>query len=361
MTSRILLRHVHSLVTRTLDEIGRLLDALSWLVTVRPRVTLAVLALVTSFLAAGVTMRAPQAGSSVVISDESDLAVVLANIQQRFGDSGQQISAPLLFRGDVLTPEGLDQIARAIERVTADPKVSQALAETDAVVAPTQLFAQILGHDDFASTSEAEIDGAVDQIRSHAGPTTRADVARSADWHRLRRHIGRGRHGSSAWRRRRGAASPAERQIDQLVRDTEGPLSARSLSPALIDEEAAAATGSTMVRLMGLALVVVVTVLLDIAATGIESTFDRRDLLPTGGEARTNLATLDHAFGGSTENVSVLIEAEVTQSRTILNLLDFTDAFNDDLRRPRGVDGDIQASLGLLAPDWITDNGTPED
>ena len=135
------------------------------------------------------------------------------------------------------------------------------------------------------------------------------------------------------------------------MRDTEGPLSARSLSPALIDEEAAAATGSTMVRLMGLALVVVVTVLLDIAATGIESTFDRRDLLPTGGDARTDLATLDHAFGGSTENVSVLIEAEVTQSRTILNLLDFTDAFNDDLRRPRGVDGDIQASLGLLVPD----------
>ena len=151
---------------------GRLLDALSWLVTVRPRVTLAVLALVTIFLAAGVTMRAPQAGSSVVISDESDLAVVLANIQQRFGDSGQQISAPLLFRGDVLTPEGLDQIARAIDRVTADPKVSQALAETDAVVAPTQLFAQILGHDHFASMSEAEIDGAVDQIRSRAGPAT---------------------------------------------------------------------------------------------------------------------------------------------------------------------------------------------
>ena len=50
----------------------------------------------------------------------------------------------------------------------------------------------------------------------------------------------------------------------------------------------------------------------------------------------------------------------MTQSRTILNLLDFTDAFNDDLKRPRGVDGDIQASLGLLVLDWITDSGMPE-
>ena len=126
---------------------------------------------------------------------------------------------------------------------------------------------------------------------------------------------------------------------------------------------AAAAIGRELARRPApyLAVVAIVTVLLGAAATRIESTFDSRDLLPTGGDSRTDLETLDTAFGGATEDVNVLIEAEVTQSRTILNLLDFTDAFRDDLRRPRGVDGDIQESLGLVVLDWITDSGTPGD
>ncbi len=36
-------------------------------------------------------------------------------------------------------------------------------------------------------------------------------------------------------------------------------------------------------------------------------------------------------------------------------------AFSDDLRRPEGVVSEIQASLGLLLFDWITDEGTPDD
>ena len=202
--------------------------------------TLAVLALVTIFLAAGVTMRAPQAGSSVFLSDESDVAAALTKNQQRFGDSGQQISATLWFRGDVLTPQGLDQIARAIERVTADPEILQALAETDAVVAPTQLFAEILGSRNFARMTETEVAGAGDQIRSRARP---ANPRMS-----LEALIGTDSDGSPV-------AIASVR-----LRATEGPLSARNLSPALIDDEAAAATGSTMVWLMGLALVVIAIV-----------------------------------------------------------------------------------------------------
>ena len=57
----------------------------------------------------------------------------------------------------------------------------------------------------------------------------------------------------------------------------------------------------------------------------------------------------------------MLIEAEVTQARTILNLLDFTDAFQDELRRPAGVEGDIQGSLGLVVLDWITESGLEGD
>ena len=110
-----------------------------------------------------------------------------------------------------------------------------------------------------------------------------------------------------------------------------------------------------------LGVVAVVTVLLGLAATRIDSPFDTRDFLPSGGDATADLETFDAAFGGSTEAVNVLIEAEVTQARTILNLLDFTDAFQDDLRWPVGVEGDIQVSLELVVLDWVTDSGAPDD
>ena len=55
--------------------------------------------------------------------------------------------------------------------------------------------------------------------------------------------------------RLRGAGDPerraqAELAMHALVANVEGPLLARSLSPATIAEESAQATGSTMVRLM---------------------------------------------------------------------------------------------------------------
>ena len=59
--------------------------------------------------------------------------------------------------------------------------------------------------------------------------------------------------------------------------------------------------------------------------------------------------------------VNVLIEAEITDDRTIRNMLDFTQAFSDDLRRPEGVVSGIQSSVGVLFIDWITDDGTSGD
>ena len=105
----------------------------------------------------------------------------------------------------------------------------------------------------------------------------------------------------------------------------------------------------------------IITILLGIAARDIETVFDTNDFLPSGGEAIRNIETMGAAFGGSTANVNVLIEAEVTDDRNIRNLFDFTEAFFDDLRRPEGVVGGIQSSLGLLLVDWITDDGTEGD
>ncbi len=110
-----------------------------------------------------------------------------------------------------------------------------------------------------------------------------------------------------------------------------------------------------------LVVVGVVTVLLGVASTRIDTEFDSRDFLPSGGDATAHLETLDAAFGGDSDGVKVLIEAELTDDRTVRNIIDFTEAFDDDLRRPEGVVGDIEASLGLLLVDWITDDGTPGD
>ena len=535
---------------------GKLLDALSGLVTARPRVTLCVIAVLTIVLGAGVTQRAPQADTQAFLADDSAVAVALSKIERLFGDSAQSAAVTLVFRGPILTPDGLAQIDAAIERATADARVADLLAAEGGVVGPTHVLAPVLGHRDFAGMTQEEIEEALGRVERDpelAGARAMLDALTGTD--------ADGTAVGIATIRLRGLGDAervieAEFAIHAIAEESEGPLAARSLSPATIAAERADATGSTMTRLMGLALIViaavtflftraladvvltvasllitivwilgaqgwlgpqalgligppntltsmvpvmliglavdyaiqtlaiyreqrtrgqaaaiavraglrraiiplalaaattiagfltnlaspipangdfgvtaglgvafalvvmltlipsgralidgrresrgnlppahllanaipgvgaaaaaigrelarrpapylavvgVATVLLGVAATQIESTFDRRDLLPATGASRTDLATLNAAFGGATEEVNVLIEAEVTQARTILNLLDFTDAFRDDLRRPRGVDGDIEASLGLIVLDWITDSGTPGD
>ena len=535
---------------------GGVLDALSWLVTVRPVVTLVGVAAVTIALAAGIPQRAPQAGNEIFLADDSDVTVALATIEELFGDSAEAGSATLIFRGEALTPEGLAQIDRVLERVTSDERVAGVLAAGDAVTSPTEPLAAVLGVDYFEGVTEAALDAALERIAREPAlaPAREAlDALTGAD--------ADGTPIAIATIRLRDPGdtetlSEAELAIHAITEEVEGPLVARSVSEATIDEEGDAATGSTMLRLMGIALLViaavsfvfmrspldllltiagllltivwitgaqgwlgpealgwigppntlttmvpiiliglavdyaiqtvalyrerrndgdavgravrqglrtvtiplalaagttvvsfltnlaspipangdfgvtaglgvafglivmltlipatralidgrrevrgrlpaarpiatalpgvggavealgrelarrpgpylavvaVVTILLGLAATRIDSTFDTRDFLPSGGDSLTDLETLDAAFGGATEAVNVLIEAEVTEARTILNLLDFTDAFQDDLRRPVGVVGGVQGSVGLLVLDWITDSGSPGD
>ena len=105
----------------------------------------------------------------------------------------------------------------------------------------------------------------------------------------------------------------------------------------------------------------IVTLLLGIASTRVETEFDTRDFLPSGGDAIRDVETLDAAFGGSTDRVKVLVEAEATDDRTVRNVLDFSVALGDDLRRPDGVVSGVQSSLGVLLLDWISDAGTAAD
>jgi len=113
-----------------------------------------------------------------------------------------------------------------------------------------------------------------------------------------------------------------------------------------------------MVVLVG---VVVGTVLLGAAAFNINTEFDSNDFLPSGGDSLVDLEALEEALGGQTETVTVLVEAELTDDRTLRNLLEVSRAFESDLSRPTGATGGITASLGLLFLDWAEDSGKPED
>ena len=110
-----------------------------------------------------------------------------------------------------------------------------------------------------------------------------------------------------------------------------------------------------------IAVVVAVTIGLGYAATDLHSEYSIRDLLPRGGSVLTDLDTLDAAVGGSTEVASVLLKAEATETRTLLNLKDLRVAFEDGSLRPRAGAGPLQTSYELLIQDWIHDSGEPGD
>ena len=57
----------------------------------------------------------------------------------------------------------------------------------------------------------------------------------------------------------------------------------------------------------------------------------------------------------------MLVKAEVTEIRTLLNLEDLTTAFEDENRRPAAVAGPIQTSYYDYLYDWIEDSGEPGD
>ena len=158
---------------------------------------------------------------------------------------------------------------------------------------------------------------------------------------------------------------PAGRTIIDRRREARGTLRpARPISGALPGiEQVAEFLGREVTRRPAPYIIAVVAVTLGLgyAATDIKSEFSIRDLLPRGGSVLQDMDTLDTAVGGSTEMTSVLVEAEATETRTLLNLQDLGIAFQDDRRRPPAAAGPIVTSYELLVQDWITDSGVPGD
>ncbi len=158
---------------------------------------------------------------------------------------------------------------------------------------------------------------------------------------------------------------PAGRAIIDRRREAKGSLRApRMVSQALPGIERAAEWLGTSVALRPapfLLVVVGLTIGLGFAATDLESEFSIRDILPRGGSVLEDWETLDQAVGGSTEMTSVLIRAEATETRTLLNLRDLADRFADEGDRPAFAGGPIQTSYELRIQDWVTDSGEPGD
>lgn len=158
---------------------------------------------------------------------------------------------------------------------------------------------------------------------------------------------------------------PAGRTIIDRRRERRGTLKPpRPISNALPGVGSLAEVlGRSITRTPGPYLigVLLVTAGLGYAATDLKSEFSIRDILPRDGKLLQDMDTLDATVGGSTEIATVLLKAEATETRTLLNLHDLTTAFQDERTRPAAASGPIQASYELLVRDWTEDSGVPGD
>ena len=228
--------------------------------TVRPWATLVVIAIVTLVLAAGITQRAPVADNEVFLPGDSGVARALEKIETLFRDS-DVVVVTLVFRGEVLTPDGLAQMDGLLGRIVSDPGVGELLPPVDAVTAPTLLMKPLLQVTDFDSVTQAQIDTALDHVR--AAPDlqparTALDMTTGTDTAGTRITIATVRLRDTGDE----TVDDAQLAINDLAEAAEGPLSVRSVSLAVIEEEYQEATSTGVLPLVGLALLVIASLTL---------------------------------------------------------------------------------------------------
>ena len=235
---------------------SRILDRLSWLVTVRPYITIIVLLILTVGLGAGATFRAPPTeGADVAFLPPGHaIANATKEIDELFGDSGEYSVVTLVFRGEALTPDGLSQMSTLIDEIVSEPSVGGLLAPSNAVVAPSFLISAALQTESFESVTQAQIDSvrnvpeiqggieALTGINTDGTPVAIANIRMS--------DTGDERIGD------------AERRISELAVGDEGPLRVSSLSPVIVEDEYRKATEEGMGPLIGLALLLIAALLL---------------------------------------------------------------------------------------------------
>ena len=527
---------------------NNILGRFSWLVTVRPWITVLMLLVATVALGMGSGLRAPPQETAAALPEGSPITDALAEIDELFGESGEVRVVTLLFRGDALTPGGLSQMSELLGAIVSDMEVADLLAPENPIVAPSFILQAALQVPNFDSVSQGQIDAIrgipeigpfLDMMTGTDSDGTEIAIASIQLLNTGDDHV-----------------KDVERTINELTIASEGPLHASSVSFAVIEDEYVEGTETGVVPLIGLALlliallillfmrtisdlvltlvglfvsiiwivgaegwlgpnglgivgppnpltsmvpiiiigltvdyaiqavshyreerlagepvvaavriglrnvtlplllaavttmvsllaglfspidmigdfgivggvgvglalivmltllpagrtildrrreargtlkpprpiatalpgverlagmlgrsvtrrpapyiitVVAVTAGLGYAATGLESEYSIRDLLPRGGSVLTDLNTLDSAVGGSTEMASVIVKSEATETRTLLNIRDLEASFEDAALRPAAAAGPILASYELVVRDWTTDSGEPGD
>ena len=235
---------------------SKTLGWLSWLVTVRPYITLIFLLIVTVVMAFGATLRAPPTeGADVAfLPPGHPIANATREIDEFFGGANEVSVATLIFRGDALTPDGLSQMNALINEIAGDPSVGQLLAPVDPIISPARLIGAALQVDSFESVTQAEIDSArnIPQIQGALAAMTGSDTdgAPVAIANISLMDTGDER------------VQDAERRINELAAGDEGPLRVSSLSPTVYEDEYREATESGMAPLIGLALLLIAALLL---------------------------------------------------------------------------------------------------
>ena len=235
---------------------NRILPRLSWLVTVRPYITIALLLAVTVVLAAGAGRRAPivEGAALAFLPPGNAVAEAVQQIDELFEETGDVSVVTLLFRGETLTPDGLAQMDALLGAALADPDVSGLLAPGDAVVAPSFIVQAALQADGVASLTQAEIDAAmgIPEIGGALEAMTGTDTDGTAI--------------AIATIRLRDTGDErlqdAERTIHELAVGNDGPLSVSSISPTVVEDEYRKATEEGMAPLVGLALLLIAVLLL---------------------------------------------------------------------------------------------------
>ena len=95
-----------------------------------------------------------------------------------------------------------------------------------------------------------------------------------------------------------------------------------------------------------LVLAGLLTLFFGVMTTRLGTSFDSTDFLPDGTESKEDVVFLSDNFGGNSEPVTVLVESDLSNDRTLRNLLDFAAAIEDPLQRPEAVNSGITLSLG---------------
>ncbi len=233
---------------------NNVLGGLSWLVTVRPWITLLVLLLITVALGAGVRVREPLADAESSLPEGSATTKAIEEIDRLFGDSGEVRGVTLLFRGDALTPAGLAQMAALLDDIAADPAVADLLTPAQAMAAPSLLVKSLLQVDEFETVTQAEIDSA----RETPGVRQALDAMTGVDAEGVPVAV------ASIRLRNTGDdfLEDAEWKIYDLAQESEGPLRVSSISFEVLLEESRVAAETGMLPLVGLAFVVIAVLLL---------------------------------------------------------------------------------------------------